>query len=564
MSDQHDRQPDDRMGLEAFDAVDAPDQWDDIIRRSAGAELGTTASAAPTGRRRSPATWFMAAAAVALVAVAAVAISVRSGGDESPAPATTPDDTMPTPDSAPTTVPTTEPPATTTEPTTIPTTEPPATTAPPASTVPVVPSDVVVTAWNPDCTERAGSGRVSGSIDPALAGFTTVDTAPTLDIVLPTIDTANGEYQPLVSTAVVPDGVAVGLFEYSADNESVITIEVVDLDGDIRWRRCLAGIGWPRAMIPAGQQLWLAAGDGEALLVPFDLATGAEVLPPFGTGDRTIDGALDDRLLVGVPWDAGAIGPDDRLGIIDLGTVNVTDIPYPDVALGRSSDMVRYELVAGPSGLLIAGTPFDSNRPEVVWTGDTWSSDPDELRALPPTIRIPYGDDAALELLDGAGDVVWSEPGFHHISREGFASAMADSVVLVMECLTWTDGMGCQWLDENTPPDEQLVAFDLETGTRLWTRPGGQAFAAIDGDRGIVTADTGWELIDLRTGDRVDDVAVTAWPQDDIFFNECCGAGDYIWTRLHGGVLFEATGDRLRVWLPPEVSTPTVTVTAFE
>ncbi|MEZ5295474.1 MAG: hypothetical protein R2697_04140 [Ilumatobacteraceae bacterium] len=257
MSDQHDRQPDDRMGLEAFDAVDAPDQWDDIIRRAAGAELGTTASAAPTGRRRSPATWFMAAAAVALVAVAAVAISVRSGGDESPAPATTPDDTMPTPDSAPTTVPTTEPPATTTEPTTIPTTEPPATTAPPASTVPVVPSDVVVTAWNPDCTERAGSGRVSGSIDPALAGFTTVDTAPTLDIVLPTIDTANGEYQPLVSTAVVPDGVAVGLFEYSADNESVITIEVVDLDGDIRWRRCLAGIGWLRVMIPAGQQLWL-------------------------------------------------------------------------------------------------------------------------------------------------------------------------------------------------------------------------------------------------------------------------------------------------------------------
>ncbi|MEZ5295475.1 MAG: hypothetical protein R2697_04145 [Ilumatobacteraceae bacterium] len=220
-----------------------------------------------------------------------------------------------------------------------------------------------------------------------------------------------------------------------------------------------------------------------------------------------------------------------------------------------------YELVAGPSGLLIAGTPFDSNRPEVVWTGDTWSSDPTNsgVAADDPD---PVRRHTALELLDGVYDVVWSEPGFRvHISRRS-VPAMADSVVLVMECLTWTDGMGCQWLDENTPPDEQLVAFDLETGTRLWTRPGGQAFAAIDGDRHRhrrhrVGTDRPPHRR-LRRRRRGHGVA----PGRHLL-QRCCGVGDYIWTRLHG-VLFEATGDRLRAWLPPEVSTLTVTVTAFE
>ncbi|TDT17452.1 hypothetical protein BDK89_3062 [Ilumatobacter fluminis] len=633
MSDQPDR-PDehalDRMGLDAFDAVAVPDQWDDITRRADGAELGSSSSASS---RRSPATWFMAAAAVALVAVAAVAVSVRSGNDSAPTPATTPDATMPPPDttvSLPVVSPTEPPESTIADDlvelsdwtgmpaglaiedlqavglrfqlvevvdetaghdvvlgwsvlgdvdaapgSLVPTGSvveltvavSPETAAPPPDTVPDNVPDMVdgevVAAWNPDCVERTSGAATLGSIDQALTQFTTVGAEPTLDLGVPTIETRNGSESPLLSPVVVPGGVALTLYGQSLDGTDAITVEVVDLDGAVRWRRCLEGVGWPRALVPAGRQLWLAAGDGEALLLPFDLSTGADFSPPFSTGDRTIDGILGDRVLVGVPWDAGVIDADSRLGVIDLDGFTATDIPYPDVAIGTPSDRVRYELIEGDGALLVAATPIDGSLPETVWTGEAWSSDPDDLRSLPPTLRIPYGEDSVLELLDGAGDVVWSEPGFHHISREGFASAVSGSVALVMECLTWTDGAGCQWLDENTPPDEQLVAFDLETGERLWSRPGGQAFAALDGNRGIVTADVGWELIDLRTGERVDDVAVAAWPQDDIFFNECCGAGDYIWTRLDGGVLFEATGDRLRVWLPPEASTPTITTDAF-
>jgi hypothetical protein len=52
-------QPDDRLGLGAFDDVDAPDQWDDITARADA----TTGGVGPAQQRRGPAVWFMAAAA---------------------------------------------------------------------------------------------------------------------------------------------------------------------------------------------------------------------------------------------------------------------------------------------------------------------------------------------------------------------------------------------------------------------------------------------------------------------------------------------------------------------
>jgi hypothetical protein len=82
----------------------------------------------------------------------------------------------------------------------------------------------------------------------------------------------------------------------------------------------------------------------------------------------------------------------------------------------------------------------------------------------------------------------------------------------------------------------------------------------LDGDGEL----DGWRLIDLRTGDVPADETVTEWPRYDIFFNECCGAGDYVFTHLDGGVLFESTEDEVRVWLPPEVTTPTVSVDLSE
>jgi hypothetical protein len=242
-------------------------------------------------------------------------------------------------------------------------------------------------------------------------------------------------------------------------------------------------------------------------------------------------------------------------------------VPYPDAAIGLPIDTFWYEPVDLDGDSVLTATGLSSATPDFVYLDGSWSGDPDDLRMLPPKLKIGYdADDPGLRLLDGAGDAIWTVPDFHTISREGFNSAVTDSVVLAMDCLSWTEENSCAWVGDQ-PPEERLVANDVETGDELWSRPGARAFAAIDGDRGIMIDDLdgdgeldGWRLIDLRTGDLAAGETVTEWPRYDIFFNECCGAGDYVWTRLDGGVLFESTGDHLRVWLPPEVTTPTVSV----
>lgn len=640
MSDQHDR-PDehalDRMGFDAFDAVAVPDQWDDITRRADGAELGSSSSASS---RRSPATWFMAAAAVALVAVAAVAVSVRSGNDSAPTPATTPDATMPPPDttmSLPVVSPTEPPESTIADDlvelsdwtgmpaglaiedlqavglrfqlvevvdetaghyvvlgwsvlgdvdaapgSLVPTGSvveltvavSPETAAPPPDTVPDSVPDMVdgevVTAWNPDCVERTGNGESPSTVDEALTRFTTLAADPSLDIAIPTVETPNGSEPPLVRTAVVPGGVALTLDGFLGSQGYVTAVTVIDDDGSVRWRRCLRTSGVSGLLMPDGGSETLAIVsvliDGDSVgsvIQTIDLASGLDVGSPTSYDDSFVAYVDDDRVLLATTW-VRLVELDDDLLVVNIEDGSVTPVPYPEIAVGGLSDSVRFEIVAGDGVTRLAGIELGEALPSVVWTGDSWSSDPEDLRSLPPTVRIPFGNDEPLQLIDGAGDVVWEVDGFHSISREGFNNAITDSVVLAMECLDWADDLGCQWVDETTPPREQLAAFDLATGERLWARPGGQAFAAIDGDRGIVTAEQGWELIDLRTGERVGDQTVAAWPQDDIWANECCGAGDYIWTRLDGGVLFESTGERLRVWLPPEATTPTtITTDAF-
>jgi hypothetical protein len=138
-----------------------------------------------------------------------------------------------------------------------------------------------------------------------------------------------------------------------------------------------------------------------------------------------------------------------------------------------------------------------------------------------------------------------------------------------MQCMSWSEADGCAWVGDE-PPEERLVAFDLGNGDELWHRDGGQSFAAIVGDRGIITADLdedgswdAWELIDLRTGERVTDQPVVEWPDTTIFANECCGGGDYVWTRVDGGVLVESLGDRVHLWLPPDLTTEQVTARPF-
>lgn len=536
-----------------------------------GAESGPPS---PVSTRRSVTTWLVAAAAAGLVAVAAVAISVRSG-DDGASTSTTPADTIPPPGTEPSAPESTTPQTTVAAADTVPvTTEVIATspTAPPTTVALPTPTTAVPSAaetpWNPDCTERFGDGEPPSTVDEVLTEFSTLAARPNLDIGIPTVDTANGPEPPVVRAAVVPGGVALVLEGFLGSTGYATVAAVIDADGSVRWRRCMQTGGTDGLIVPDdGVALTLVSTlvDGDVVdtfVHTIDLASGLDIGTPTRFGDAYVADVDEHLVLLGTTW-TKPVAPEDDLLVVDVGDGSAREIPYPDIAVGGLSDSVRFEIVNGDDAERVVGVELGESMPGVVWTGDSWSSEPTALRSLPPLLRLPFGVEEPLRLVDGAGGVVWEVAGFHTISREGFNSAIADSVVLAMECLDWTDDFGCQWIDETTPPREQLVAFDLATGERLWVRPGVQSFAAIDGDRGIVTAEQGWELIDLRTGQRVDDEPVTTWSQDGIFANECCGAGDYIWTSLDGAVLFESTADRLRVWFPPEASTPTVATDAF-
>ena len=585
MNDQPDDRHDDRLGLGAFDDADAPDQWDEITARADA----TTSATILDQHRRGPAVWFMAAAAAVLIVVAVVAVATRSG-DEVTTPATTPDDTLapPTEDTvaptpAPTTIPTTTVPTSgapvvpppTTPVATEPSTSVPTESAPP-STVPVLNQ---VDVWDPACLDHYGDDLSPAPDATTFDEFTTVgpDDVPRGHPAFRHHGQRLGAATPSLRTGSrrragrdLRDG-----RDDTGEDVDVTALAVIDLDGTVRWRRCLAGAGTYAGVLTGADPptIHVALNDhaaGTSELRQFNPSNG------FDQGTIPLDGlvvssTVGGRALATLPWTAGAVEPGAEMALADVTEVFPEAIPYPDVAIGRAPDAVYYALVEIGGEVLIAATDMSSSTADLVYRGGSWSDDPADLRELPPTLRIPYAAaDPGLQLLDGAGDVVWTVPGFHSISREGFNSAVADSVVLAMDCPGWTEENSCSWVGE-TPPEERLVAYDIDTGDELWSRPGGRSFAAIDGDRAIMVDDLdgdgeldGWRLVDLRTGDTPAGVEVTEWAADDIFFNECCGAGDYVFTHLDGGVLFESNEDRVRVWLPPEVTTASVSVDLSE
>src|SRR5690606_30448807 len=122
-----------------------------------------------------------------------------------------------------------------------------------------------------------------------------------------------------------------------------------------------------------------------------------------------------------------------------------------------------------------------------VYVDGEWTEDPAVQRAnLPPQVTETFGEPYELSLHVGAGGLLWSAPGFHGISREGFHWAVADDVVLAMRCVSWSADGSCGWVDDE-PPEEELVAFDIDTGRELWTLEGSRAIPVLAGDRAIVT-----------------------------------------------------------------------------
>lgn len=484
-------------------------------------------------------------------------ISTPSTTDDSPS-TTTPDVASTT--VAPTTIGT--PSTTTTEP------EPTTTTTIELREVP---------AWTVECAALAGDAETTHVFDPALAEFTTLGAAPALDLVIPEVVTSVGPYGSIASTRAIPGGVLIGVYPPTGwpradDRLESSSLTAVDDDGTIRWRRCFDELVTRTFMVAlpeaAAETAWVfsEASDEPLEVVGIDLATGDDV--PF-TSDVTgldVRGQGDRFAVLGAAGSDTVVDAGSRLLVVDLVDGSTEQVPYPSEAYG--TDPYQFFSVYDVDPLddefvLTLGSLYPGEVRSVLVDG-AWTADREVMRSvLPQAITETFGEPFELRLLDGGGDIIWAAPDFHGISREGFRWAIAQDVVVAVRCAEWdADGL-CPWVDDG-PPAEELVAYDVETGAELWTTPGARALVAVAGNTALATATAGefglttdgYVLLDLMTGEAVPG---TTWPSG-AFAEGCCGEDETVHVSRFGGIVIATNGNHVRVWYPPELTTPTAAV----
>lgn len=512
-------------------------------------------------RRRSWTTIIAGLAVLPLAACADDAVQTAPTTTLEPAPSTT---TITSTSSVPTTSTTT-----------------PATTTTAVTTSTVAPTSTVPGSfpyWSVACTERSGDPTARYEFDEALGTFSTLGPAPSLDLVMPEVVTSAGPYGSIASTSPIPGGVLVGVYPPdgwpSADEMlTSSSLVAVDHDGGLRWRRCFDDLHTGGFVVaPAELEPTIAWVVGAAWTEPLqitgvDLATGADVAFPIDVAELGERGRGERFLVLGVPIGTRPLAADDRLTVVDTLDGAHFDVPVPPSWVGNEGGWVQ----------VVDANPFDDDvvladgwpspgEVAAVFVDGAWSDDPADQRAvLPAQVTETFGDPYELRLFDGAGDLVWAVPEFHSVSREGFHWAVADTVVVAMRCPEWDADGSCGWTGD-VPPTEELVAFDLGTGEELWTSSDDRSLPVLAGDLGIAllvtggpgAADDGYVLVDLRTGERVGPPG-DPWPSG-AFLQECCGGDVYTNVRRAGGVVIATDQGHVRVWYPPELTAPTVSV----
>lgn len=503
--------------------------------------------------------------AAVVVALGLVAACADDGSEPIAAPVTTEAADATTTTGAPTT--TTEA-ATTTEPTST------------TTTAPVAPEDVPY--WSTACTEVAGDAGATSESDPATEQFTTLGAAPSLDLVMPDVVTSAGPYPSIATASRIPGGVLVGVYptDYWPTVEEILyssSLVAVNDDGSIRWRRCFDDDFETRRFSVAPAELepdvaWVfgTAWDEPLRIVGVDLATGADVDFPVPLADLAEFGERgygSSRFVVlGPRSGSGLVFDGDRLVVVDTLDGSTTDVPVPPSWIANEGGWL-YLLDADPADgeVVIADRSPLPGESAALFVDGSWTQDPALQRELlPMRVTETFGEPFELRLFDGAGDLVWSVPDFHSVGREGFHWVVADDVVVAMRCPEWgTDGY-CGWVGDE-PPKEEMVGFDVDTGEALWTKDGSYAVPVLAGNTAIVTewsddtiASSGYVLLDLRTGERIGPDG-DPWPEGS-FVEECCGGYVYVHTELDGGVVIVTNEEHVRVWYPPELTRPTLTV----
>lgn len=434
-------------------------------------------------------------------------------------------------------------------PTTSPTTDP-------DGTVPE--AAVIDDRWTPTCVDRIGSGDAPAA-DAGLDRFGPLGAVPGLDIVLPAFQ-ANDQAAPAaVNVAVgrVDGGTAVLARPYDGENTNAYILSVVDDDGSVRWRRCLDG-NFAGSMLtaPGADEVTIgeyapSSGDAAPTWHTFALDTGLDrdsIGVPAGLdafivdGPFTVFGPSDDRITTA----------DDRLAVLDLRTGTIAEIEFPP-NLGIPAFQHVFEVIDEGRGAFRILQRIDGRQSAVrgVWIDGAWQSDDATILASTPVRAVPTFDERGWEGHNALGELVWSRPDLLDIRREGFLSDVSGAVTVMNACREQSES-GCV--------DGNLFGIDSATGETLWQRSGLRGASAVGDGFAIITNDTsdGWELIDTLTGELVDESQ--QWPGIETFAQECCGAGDFIWVRRDGGVVFAVNQDHVRVWYPQGRSSVTISV----
>ena len=449
--------------------------------------------------------------------------------------------------------------------------------APTALPVVTVPPD---TRFDPPCVERAVADGAISRDGPDLDVFGPLGAEPVVQLTLPRLTT--GEIsdwtRPLVSR--IPGGMLVDIRPYFGTPDRVGILVAVNVDGSVRWQRCLDPSP-DMVVVPGG-------GEGDEFVVSWSTYGSAGLVDQRFEVWSLVDGRISrswDELLAANDITGDAVGyrdirfvesgsvvvlgpvgggrpveASDALLVVDLSDLSMSVVPYPPGELGRPIDAVQLDLT--DDGRLIhldQGGAVPGGTVAAVESGDGWSSAAGDLdAAVPVRAEYSYGSQRqALVAVDSQGVELWRRDDVLSIPAEGFHVAVDGDVVLAAACsdVPNIDGDWC--------PGRKLLAVDATTGRTLWERKGAWAVSVLGDGRALIAgpfevevatpapAPTRWTMIELSSGNSVGD---QTWTDPWSFGIGCCDEPQG--ASRSGGVVFTVDDDTVEMWYPTTRSTP--------
>lgn len=434
--------------------------------------------------------------------------------------------------------------------------------------------------FEPACHDQVNERDPAGaSDDPAFETLTVVGDHPALDIGLPTAvsgdNAATGA--PIAGAVRIPGGLLVTIAAPSTGWFPGGMVAAVDLDGVVRWVRCIRDgltgpVVAPLEANPDRVLLGTSRSDGGTISYSWDVVSLADgntlgSLDDLVADARLRDAAASNRQLILAERGVAVFAPQsdhvfdvsvDGLLRVDLDTWTLSTTTVPPEFDGHPAG--ELQLALGTDGsLLRMGHLLDSQLrvPQSVEVNGTWNTDENLRRSVwGPVVDAWYDGPPRLASWDATGVVRWSSD-IRFPGREGFMYGRSGDVEVAVSCGPADDVSPC--------PDERLVGVDAETGGELWSLPGwrivgpmndGIAYVTDSVDVMVGEQPTGWFILDTQTGRLADG---PSWSGLETFRTGCCGEYDYQHTAVLGGILVAVSGQTMRVWFPATLTPATTT-----